>query len=150
MLYILYFTWFRELLLKSGQWLYIADNALPLQFSGSGDFIYVLDSWLLSLDVPGGCGSWAALTVYVKLISISFLVFCLSHRLPVLLSSVLKLWIYDVFSESKSCNSVFVTVWYIFFHLFFNAVLQNIELCLDSFNAMTVTGFNNLSNPFCT
>lgn len=56
-----------------------------------------------------------------------------------------------MFSESESCNSVFVTVWYHFFfsHLFFNAVLQNIELCLDSFNAMTATGFNNnLSNLF--
>lgn len=36
-----------------------------------------------------------------------------------------------------------------FSHLFFNAVLQNIELCLDSFNAMTAMGFNNnLSNLF--
>lgn len=70
---------------------YCTDTALLLQFSGSGDFIYVLDSWLLSLDVPGGCGSGAVLTVYVKLISISLSVFCLSYELPVLLSSVKKL-----------------------------------------------------------
>lgn len=65
--------------------------------------------------LPGGCGSWAVLIVYVKLISISLLVFCLSYGLPVLVSSVMKLWVYDVFSESESCNSVFVTVWYHFF-----------------------------------
>lgn len=69
---------------------YGTDTALLLQFSGSGGFICVLDSWLLSLDVPGGCGSGVVLTVCVKLISISLLVFCLSHGLPVLLSSVMK------------------------------------------------------------
>lgn len=38
-----------------------------------------------------------------------------------------------------------------FSHLLFNSVLQNIEQYLDSFNAVTVTGFNNnLSNLFCS
>lgn len=83
----------------------------------------------------------------MNLISISLLAFCLSYGLPILLNSI-----YDMFSESESCNTVFVTVWYqFFFHLFFNFVLQNIELCLDFFNAMTLMGFNNnLSNLFCT
>lgn len=134
------------------QWMYIA-QILPWYCSFL-DLEILLMCWTLGCWawIPGGCGGWTVLTVYVKLISISLLVFCLPYGLPVLLSSVMKLWVYDVFSESESCNCVFVTVWYhFFFHLFFNAVLQNIELCLDSFNAMTATGFNNnLSNLFCT
>lgn len=62
---------------------------------------------------------------------------------------VMKLWISDVFEEVEDCSGVSVPMqYYIFFHLFFNAMLQNIELCLGSFNAVNVSGFNSLSNLF--
>lgn len=94
------------------------DSALLMLFSGSRAFIRLLGSWLLSLGVPGDSRSWIVLTVYAKLVSFSFLVVYLSCRLPVLLSSVVKLGVSDVFAEVESCSSVCYYMVSIVFHLF--------------------------------
>lgn len=113
---------FRTLSLFSPLWVVTAedwavavcctDSALVMLFSGSRAFIHLLGSWLLSLGVPGDSGSWIVLTDYAKLVSFSFLVVHLSCRLPVLLSSVVKLGVSDVLAEVESCSSVSVTTWY--------------------------------------
>lgn len=95
---------------------FCTDIALLVVFSGSGAFFYLLGSWLLNLGIPGGCGSCIVLIVYVKLFSFSLLVFYLSCRLSVLLSSIMKLWISDMITEVESCSGVSNNTWYqIFF-----------------------------------
>lgn len=96
---------------------FCTDTALLMVFSESGAFFHLLGSWLLNLCIPGGCGSWIVLIVYVQLFSFSFLVFYISCRLPVLLSSIMKLWISAMLTEVESCNSVSNTTWHQIFSI---------------------------------